>query len=308
MQILDLLHKLPLEEISDIYIQSNQVFYYKISGQIHQGQVFINQEMVLNFMTQNLPAQKQNDLFAGIEQNISLYYKENYYRLHFFLSQNLPAINIRVLPKIIKNQNLLSKLPILKESINQNQNGLLLIAGSTGSGKTTSANAILNFINQEKVLHIVCIEDPIEYRHSNQKSIFTYREVGIDTQSFHSGILSALRQDPNIIFVGELRQKEAIESALLASQTGHFVIATLHGGTFTNAILRFLSVFKDKASAASEMADSLIGILLQTKNHQKFEVSYLPATSAIKNLIKEQKFSQIHSQANLILKNQSLQG
>src|SRR5207237_48472 len=135
------------------------------------------------------------------------------------------------------------KLPEAVKRMPSEKNGLILITGATGSGKTTSLAALLNEINGTKSLHVVTLEDPVEYVHPNRKATFNQRELGLDYDSFASGLRAALRQAPKIILVGEMRDRETAELALKASETGHLVLATLHTVNAGQAINRIVGMF-----------------------------------------------------------------
>lgn len=277
--------------VSDIYIHANQNLIYKQKGKFLKGQI-ITQEVIEHFIQTYFSCSQKEIFYQGREQDISIEYKGYFLRAHIFLSQNNPALILRLLPQkpidILNYEEFFKFKDILK------QKGLVLIAGATGSGKTTTANALLHYINTSFYKHIVCIEDPIEFMHKNQKSFFTYREVKKDTESFYSGIVSAMRQDPDVIFVGELREKETILSTLFAAQTGHLVIATIHAKDSVNALMRLLNASGEKID---EIAESLLGIVTQQKlEDQRIVFEILLANSAIKTLIKEQKMHQIQNQ------------
>lgn len=289
--LLEILEGLEQENVSDIYIHSDQNLVVKSQDRIFEAQK-VSQETIKHFINTYFSKNQEQKIYEGIEQDISIKTQKYFYRIHAFLSQNLPALIFRALPQRIFEILSYQELIAIRELLDKK--GLLLIAGATGSGKTSSANALLDFINTHFSKHIICIEDPIEFLHQNKKSIFTYREVGKDTQSFHSGIMSAMRQDPDVIFVGELRDKEAILSALLAAQTGHLLITTIHAKDCTNALMRLLNADREKLD---DIAESLLAIITQQKlGYRDFIFEVLLANGAIKNLIKEQKFHQIQNQ------------
>ncbi len=164
------------------------------------------------------------------------------FRVNIFQQRGTVGIVNRVIPIGIKGiKDLL--LPQVIEKISMEQRGLILCTGTTGSGKSTTLAAMIDHINANRVEHIITIEDPIEFLHRDKKSIVNQREVGIDTRSFAGALRSALREDPDVILVGEMRDYETIETALMAAETGHLVLSTLHTLDATETITRIISVF-----------------------------------------------------------------
>jgi len=180
--------------------------------------------------------------------------------------------------------------------------GLVLVTGSTGSGKTTSLAAMLDYINERKSQHILTIEDPIEFIHKSKKSLITQREVSRDTHSFSAALRSALREDPDIILVGEMRDLETIRLALTAAETGHMVFGTVHTSSAAKTIDRIIDVFpaEEKLMVRSMLSESLQGVVSQTllKKVGGGRVAaheIMIATPAIRNLIREDKTAQMNS-------------
>ena len=164
------------------------------------------------------------------------------FRCNIFQQRGTIALVLRVIPVKIRTVRELLLPPVL-EKICWEQRGLILCTGTTGSGKSTSLAAMIEYINSHRVEHIITIEDPIEFLHRDKKSIINQREVEVDTKSFAQALRSALRQDPDIILVGEMRDYETIETALTAAETGHLVLSTLHTLDATETINRIISVF-----------------------------------------------------------------
>ena len=152
------------------------------------------------------------------------------------------GIVFRVVPFGVKSIEQLV-LPKVIEKISMEQRGLILVTGTTGSGKSTSLASMIDFVNTRRIEHIMTIEDPIEFLHRDKKSIINQREVDVDTKQFSSALRSAMRQDPDVILVGEMRDYETIETALLAAETGHLVLSTLHTVDATETVNRIISVF-----------------------------------------------------------------
>lgn len=164
------------------------------------------------------------------------------FRCNIFQQRGTVGLVLRVIPvKILTIRELM--LPPVLEKISMEQRGLILCTGTTGSGKSTSLAAMIDFINAHRKAHIITIEDPIEFLHRDKKSLINQREVEVDTKSFSGALRSALRQDPDVILVGEMRDYETIETAITAAETGHLVLSTLHTLDATETINRIISVF-----------------------------------------------------------------
>ena len=164
------------------------------------------------------------------------------FRSNVFQQRGTVGLVLRVIPYKIKSIDELALPPVLKR-IAQEERGLIVVTGTTGSGKTTTLAAMIDYINSTRSAHIVTVEDPIEYLHRDHLSLVNQREVAIDTHSFGHALRSALRQDPDVILVGEMRDHETIETALLAAETGHLVLSTLHTLDATETINRIIAVF-----------------------------------------------------------------
>ncbi|MBI2371002.1 MAG: type IV pilus twitching motility protein PilT [Deltaproteobacteria bacterium] len=164
------------------------------------------------------------------------------FRINIFQQRSTYAMVMRAIPVTVPNIKDLN-LPPVVEKISAERRGLVLVTGTTGSGKSTTLASMIDYINTSRTCHIVTIEDPIEFLHRDKRSIINQREIGIDTHSFPTALKMALRQDPNVILVGEMRDIETIETALLAAETGHLVMSTLHTVDATETINRIVTVF-----------------------------------------------------------------
>jgi twitching motility protein PilT len=164
------------------------------------------------------------------------------FRCNVFQQRGTVGLVLRVIPTRIKTIDELGLPPVLKR-IASEERGLVLVTGTTGSGKSTTLAAMIDYINTTRAAHIMTVEDPIEYLHRDHHSIVNQREVAVDTQSFSYALRSALRQDPDVILVGEMRDHETVETALLAAETGHLVFSTLHTLDATETINRIIAVF-----------------------------------------------------------------
>ncbi len=164
------------------------------------------------------------------------------FRCNIFQQRGSVGLVLRLIPARIQNFKELLLPPVL-EKICEEQRGLVLVTGTTGSGKSTTLASMVDYINTRRIEHIMTIEDPIEFLHRDKKSIINQREVDVDTKGFSTALRSALRQDPDVILVGEMRDYETIETALLAAETGHLVFSTLHTLDATESVNRIISVF-----------------------------------------------------------------
>jgi twitching motility protein PilT len=164
------------------------------------------------------------------------------FRCNVFQQRGTVGLVLRVIPVKIMTVRELG-LPVVLERISNEQRGLILCTGTTGSGKSTTLAAMIDYINAQRCEHIITIEDPIEFLHRDKKSIVNQREVEVDTRSFAAALRSALRQDPDVILVGEMRDYETIETAITAAETGHLVLSTLHTLDATETVNRIISVF-----------------------------------------------------------------
>ena len=164
------------------------------------------------------------------------------FRVNVFQQRGTVGLVLRVIPTRIKTIDELGLPPVLKR-IASEERGLVLVTGTTGSGKSTTLAAMIDYINATRAAHIMTVEDPIEYLHRDHHSLVNQREVAVDTQSFSHALRSALRQDPDVILVGEMRDFETVDTALLAAETGHLVLSTLHTLDATETINRIIAVF-----------------------------------------------------------------
>ncbi len=224
------------------------------------------------------------------------------YRANVYLQRGVVSMAIRMIPYEIIAMEKLGLPPVVKEFTNR-QKGLVLLTGPTGSGKSTTLAAMLDRINSTRQAHIMTIEDPVEYIHHHKKCIVNQREVGADTSSFPSALKYVLRQDPDIILIGEMRDLETIEAALTIAETGHLVFATLHTNSTYEAINRIVDVFPadQQKQILTQLAFTLEGVVTQqliprsrgTGRIMCCEV--LVCTPAIKAVIREAKTHQIYS-------------
>ena len=224
------------------------------------------------------------------------------FRANFYKTLKGPAAVLRRIETKIPLMDNLALPPVLYELVEAHK-GLVLMTGPTGSGKSTTLAAIINQINESKPSNIITIEDPVEFIHTDKKSIVSQREVGKQTESFAKALKGALREDPDVILVGELRDLETVGMALTAAETGHLVFATLHTSGAPNTINRLIDVFppEQQGQIRAQIAESLKMVITQKLFKKKdgsgrisaFEV--MVCTAPVKNLIRENKIHQIPS-------------
>jgi twitching motility protein PilT len=227
------------------------------------------------------------------------------FRANFYRTLGDVGAAFRTIPIEIPSLDDLSAPSIYKKIIKR-EKGLILVTGPTGSGKSTTLAAMLNEINLNESKHIVTVEDPVEFIHNNKKCVFSHRGVGEDTSTFATALKYAMRQDPDIILIGEMRDKETIEAALTAAETGHLVFGTLHTSSAPSTINRIIDVFNgdEQPQIRAMLSTSLVAIAAQALvpklNGGRVAISEILVTNhAIANLIREDKVHQIYSQMQL---------
>jgi twitching motility protein PilT len=224
------------------------------------------------------------------------------FRANIFMQRGAVAAAFRRIPYEILGFKELG-LPPVVESLCDKPRGLILVTGPTGSGKSTSLAAMIDKVNREKPLHILTIEDPVEYLHTHRTAIINQRELHGDTHSFPNALRSVLRQDPDVVLVGEMRDLETIESALRIAETGHLTFATLHTNSAPQTINRIVDVFPEhqQSQIRAQLSFVLEGIMCQSLlprangKGRVLAVEILVPNSAIRNLIREDKIHQIYS-------------
>lgn len=224
------------------------------------------------------------------------------FRVNAFNQQRGAGAVFRTIPSKVLTMEQLNCPPIFKD-IAQNPRGIVLVTGPTGSGKSTTLAAMIDYINENEYGHILTVEDPIEFVHQSKKCLINQREVGPHTLSFANALRSALREDPDVILVGEMRDLETIRLALTAAETGHLVFGTLHTSSAAKTIDRIVDVFPaaEKEMVRSMLSESLRAVISQTLCKTKDESGRVAAheimigTPAIRNLIRENKVAQMYS-------------
>ncbi len=223
-------------------------------------------------------------------------------RVTFYRRNGHPEMSFRFCGERIATREELG-LPAKIDDLARKPNGLVLITGPTGAGKTTTLNYLVDLINQERRCKIVTIEDPIEFVHANRRAIVVQQEVLTDVRSFHRALIHVLRQDPDVIVIGEIRDYEAISAALTAAETGHLVLATMHSPNVALALERIIGVFEGSAQRQIilQLANGLQGILAQEllpatdRSRRMLAYELLVPNSAVRNLIRENQLHQLEN-------------
>ena len=271
MSVLETIHgllSLAVENgASDVHIKSNKPAFLRLSGRLESVEMDpIAPDEVREFIDQSVPAEF-HDIWV---KNRQVDYSYNApgvgrFRVNGFLQRGLPSIVMR---HVSDHPPTFSELNIDGETLAKlctEKNGIVLLCGATGSGKSSTLAAMVNHINHSYDRHIVTLEDPIEYTYADVKSIINQREIGIDCPSFAQGMRSVLRQDPDVILVGEMRDRDTFETALQASETGHLVFGTLHASNAQQAVQRLFEFFPEerKLSLQRQLAGALRATITQ---------------------------------------------
>ena len=265
-----------------------------------QSHAELTAEDTLGFVTHFLSPEQKEIFLQDKEMDFSYNHKgKARFRGNSFFQQGKISIALRLVPGVIKTLEELNLPPIL-ESFAQRKQGFFLVVGPVGQGKTTTLAAMIEIINSERSEHIVIIEDPIEYLHKNKKSIIAQREVGSDTESFHTALHSVFRQDVDVIMVGEMRGLDTISAAVTAGETGHLVFSTLHTNDEPQTIDRIIDSFPgdQQDQIRLQLASSLIGIF-SIRLVPRISGGLIPAyellinNTAVANLIREARTHEI---------------
>ncbi len=304
MEISELLAFSRKNKASDLHLISNHPPMLRINGDIVPVRINALQSDEVITMLHSIMSERHRVEF---EQNFEVDFAINFvsegrFRVNAFTTINGPAAALRSIPAKIETLEEL-RLPNILTNFAHLNKGLVLVTGPTGSGKSTTLAAIIDYINQNQNRHILTIEDPVEFVHKSSRALVNQREIGTHTKSFASALKNALREDPDVILVGELRDLETMRLALTAAETGHLVFATLHTGSASKTIDRIIDVFPegDKDMARTMLAGSLEAVITQflvktADGAGRIAVNeILIANSAVRNLIRDSKIPQLYS-------------
>ncbi|HHQ6578889.1 TPA: type IV pilus twitching motility protein PilT [Serratia fonticola] len=289
---------------SDLHLCTGHLPMLRIDGElqaVESGEILTQQQMAAwcqtqlsQTMWQQLQQVGQLDLALALADGTRL-------RANFFLQNAGVSVALR---RIASQCPTLAELttPEIIPALLQREDGLILVTGATGSGKSTTLAAMIDFINRHQRRHILTLEDPIEFIHRSQRSLVQQRELGRDTHSFDDALRAALREDPDVILLGELRDTTTVRLALTAAETGHLVLATLHTRSASQAVERLVDVFpaEEKAYVRAQLASSLQAVIAQKLLSKPgggrvaiYEI--LTATAAVSSMIREGKTHQLVS-------------
>ena len=291
------------QEASDLHISSGSIPMIRVHGRMKQLNLPApTAEEVSEELNRILSEEQLERLEEMKEIDLSRRLEIARFRVNVFSQINGYGIAFRTIPSEILGFEELGLPEILKDLALRDR-GLILFTGPTGCGKSTSLAACLDYINEYKELHVITIEDPIEYYHSSRNCLLNQRELGANTHSFANALRSALREDPDVILVGEMRDLETISLALTAAETGHLVFATLHTSSAAKTIDRIIDIFpaSQKTQVRSMLAESLEAVVAQKLLRRKGGVGrilaaeVMVASVAVRNLIREDKIYQIPS-------------
>lgn len=304
MDISDLLAFSVKNNASDLHLSAGLPPMIRVHGDVRKINVPAMEHSEVHAMVYDIMNDGQRKVYEEVLECDFSFEIPNLarFRVNAFNHNRGAGAVFRTIPSKILTLEQLNCPPIFKE-IAQNPRGICLVTGPTGSGKSTTLAAMIDFINDNEFGHILTVEDPIEFVHQSKKCLINQREVGPHTLSFANALRSALREDPDVILVGEMRDLETIRLALTAAETGHLVFGTLHTSSAAKTIDRIVDVFPaaEKEMVRSMLSESLRAVISQTLCKTKDEKGRVAAheimigTPAIRNLIRENKIAQMYS-------------
>ncbi|WP_075620473.1 type IV pilus twitching motility protein PilT [Paenisporosarcina indica] len=300
------------QKASDIHITCGVPPIFRVQGDLVKFGTSIITPDISREMAKAITPEKMWDTFIEMGELDYSHVVENVarFRVNAFQQKGKISIAFRTIPQIIPTVDQLN-MPSTLKKLAEIKQGLILVTGPTGSGKSTTLAAMIKHMNTDMSKHIITLEDPIEYMHDHGTSIIDQREVGFDTKSFSNGLRAALRQDPDVILVGEMRDLETISIAITAAETGHLVLGTLHTSSAASTIERIIDVFSPEQQ--SQVRTQLGGVLkavisqrlLKTADGKgrRAATEILITNPAISNLIRTEKVHQI---PNVIMTNRAM--
>ncbi|MBQ7603334.1 MAG: PilT/PilU family type 4a pilus ATPase [Clostridia bacterium] len=300
MQTIDaLVAQAKAEGASDIHLICSLPPKYRLNGELRNMSEEPLTEEDCRGVAKILSGGEYDKLISVGELDSAGTYAGNRCRIHLFLQQGVPSLALRLLREEIPKLDGLG-LPPAVLGLTDLHKGIVLVTGETGSGKSTTLAALLDCINHTRRCHIVTLDDPVEYVYKPDLCAINQREVGKDTESFTSGLRASLREDPDVILIGEMRDRDTIETAITAAETGHLVFGTLHTGSASDAVDRIVQVFPEgmQTQIRLQLSMTLVAVLTQQlvpnkRGTRTLACEYMVVTDAIKNLIRAGNTPQI---------------
>lgn len=293
---------------SDLHISPGTSPAMRVNGEVVRVKVpALNPVTSKELVYQVLTEEQKNEFEKNLDLDFSFGIKGlARFRGNVFYSKGGVAAVFRLIPSIVPDFKSLN-LPNILVEMSDVSNGLILVTGPTGSGKSTTLAALIDRLNEQEAGHIMTLEDPVEFVHPHKTSVVNQREIGRDSLSFENALKALLRQDPDIVLVGEMRDVETIEAALTIAETGHLVFGTLHTNSCIQTINRIVNVFSSDQQDQIRTLLSFVlrGVISQQLLPKSFEpgralaMEILVTTPAIKNLIREDKIHQVYSQMQI---------
>ncbi|CAH0646910.1 PilT/PilU family type 4a pilus ATPase [Pseudomonas juntendi] len=303
MDVTDLLARAVAVQASDLHLAAGQTPMLRLDGELQRmAMPPLAAGALVAGMATLLDDTQREQWAQGAELDLALALPAlGRFRVNLFRQLNGPAATFRLIPGRIATLDELALTDVF-QAVVQYRDGLVLVAGPTGSGKSSTLATLLDQLNREKALHIITLEDPVEVIHSSQRSLVNQREVGRHSSGFAQGLRSALRQDPDVIMIGELRDLQTIRLALQAAETGHLVLATVHARSAASSIERLVEVFAadEKPLVRAMLAESLQMVVAQVLvrrvgGGRVAAREVLVATPAVRNLVREGRMAQLCS-------------
>lgn len=303
-QIVSLLKQICTKGASDVHFKAGKSPSIRVAGSIIKTAIPpLSKEDIMTILNEIVHKDDNLENLTS-KNNLDFIYElqgVSRFRVNYCKDMGMPKITMRLIPIQIPSISELG-LPAAIRELTELNNGIVLVTGPTGSGKSTTIASVLNTINKNQNKHVITIEDPVEFLFTDEKSLFTQRALGIDVDDFESGIRQALRQDPDVIVVGEIRDTATLASALAAAETGHLVFSTIHTNSAIQTINRMVNMFaeSERPLAAERIANCLRATIAQkllpgTTRKRVPGVEIMQVTSTVKDYIMKREYEEIYT-------------